>query len=446
MELVFRDFFMAAPKASRSGGPSADSAVREMASGGRGLKVTLRASHAGMVNGNKVMYSPQGMLNSTHTWTMPQPKPILVHHDDNADAIGRVYGAHYAPYDSVSSDSAALSNVKDLFRDAKTKKDILGAVRVLKDSGLLQKEDWTGVGELLLDGMIMDSLAAEKVLDSRYLTVSVTQRPIQAWCSECGQDWVKDGQCEHQRGEINDETGDEMFLVCGDSIYGEVSYINKPAHPDAATVSAEPIELAAGMADSLQEQFSDSLCSLDTNVEATVSFELVDSLSEEWKMKTKKTKETPKELKDEQDPTEIKDKEVPSKDSSTEEETTDPVATVEEALATIFEDKEKLTKQMVEILNDEMEIIIEGDEKLAEFCDTKLSSESRAKLAPSTFCGPSGSFPVTDGAHVTAAERLIERYQGEGDKTEIVDSVTTRAKALGYQTVAEEDKKTDKPT
>jgi len=72
------------------------------------------------------------------------------------------------------------------------------------------------------------------------------------------------------------------------------------------------------------------------------------------------------------------------------------------------------------------------DSKGAQSCrDAKLSAEQRKNLKPSTFCGPNKSFPVPDCPHVTAARRLISRYQGPGKKDAILACVNRKAKALG---------------
>lgn len=79
----------------------------------------------------------------------------------------------------------------------------------------------------------------------------------------------------------------------------------------------------------------------------------------------------------------------------------------------------------------EMDEAVKAGELTAEMvADAKLSTEKRNKLAGSTFCGPSRSFPVPDCAHVTAARRLIGRYKG-GSKDKILACVSRKAASLG---------------
>ncbi len=198
MELVLRDFFSFAPSAGRVGGSATDPGIREAARVGKGLKVTFAASHAGMVNGNNVMYSPRGMKGSSHTWVWPQRRAIQIHHDDRADPIGRVIGARYAGYGDIDV-SPGQQDALNLLSDVLTKDNVVEAARALEDANVLSQKDWRGIGELLLDGVVTDSPAIEKILDERYLGVSVTQRPRQAFCSLCGHDWVEDGPCDHDR-------------------------------------------------------------------------------------------------------------------------------------------------------------------------------------------------------------------------------------------------------
>ena len=71
-----------------------------------------------------------------------------------------------------------------------------------------------------------------------------------ARCSECGQDWVRDGFCEHEKGKIYD-SGIPVCFIPGNMFYDEVSVVNLPANKFAAKFSGltlvkngEPKEVA----------------------------------------------------------------------------------------------------------------------------------------------------------------------------------------------------------
>jgi hypothetical protein len=266
-----KDFFLFSPSAGRAGGQSADPNARQMSLTGKGLKVTLRASHAGMRNRNWTMYAPDGMRNSCHTWVYPYQKPVQVHHDDMADPIGRIIGARYAPFEASANLSQDMVTAMRLFDAAKSDTDIVDAANLLDEAGVLDGEDWKGVGELLFDTVIMDADAAQKVLDGRYLTVSVSQHPKKALCSICHQDWVEKGQCKHERGEVDEETGKRMFLIVGDTRGTEVSFINHPADEFAGPSEIRPISIDQ------QAEGAEPLKDFVIKTEAFVSLELFDA-------------------------------------------------------------------------------------------------------------------------------------------------------------------------
>jgi hypothetical protein len=74
--------------------------------------------------------------------------------------------------------------------------------------------------------------------------------------------------------------------------------------------------------------------------------------------------------------------------------------------------------------------------------DAKLSTEKRKKLPKSSFCGPNGSFPIPDCAHVTAGRRLIGRAKiSDSTKSKILACIDGKSKTLKCEVVS--SKKTD---
>jgi hypothetical protein len=71
--------------------------------------------------------------------------------------------------------------------------------------------------------------------------------------------------------------------------------------------------------------------------------------------------------------------------------------------------------------------------------DAQLTAAQRKALPPETFCGPERSFPVPDCAHYTAALRLLGRYQGPGDKTEIKACIEARGKTMNCPTAEDQE-------
>lgn len=201
-------------------------------SSGKLKKLTARieATHSGIVNKNKWFYTPTGMSDGTHTFVEPHGKPVLKNHDAESDALGRVVDAEYVSYHEVED-----VGLKDTSDSASYYKKILDFV----DGDLFNEDGYKGLGHILLTVEITDESAIEKLLDGRFLTVSISGDTEQAVCSICGQDKknLKDGEesCDHFRGEMYD--GKEAFYIAGRMAFEEVSFVNKPADENAKVSS-----------------------------------------------------------------------------------------------------------------------------------------------------------------------------------------------------------------
>jgi hypothetical protein len=155
------------------------------------------------------------MKDGAHTFVKPFKKPVLVHHDDKKDAIGRVQESYYFH-----------------------KEDWKAAERLVgKDMEFPEN----ATGAIVLRATIPDKDAWEKVQDGRYHSVSVGFQSAKATCNICGKNWA-DGKCRHTPGsKYNSET---MYLVVEDMNFKEVSFINTPADAYASVVSStEPLDL-----------------------------------------------------------------------------------------------------------------------------------------------------------------------------------------------------------
>jgi len=419
MDLELRDFFSFKPKAGRMGSSSSVESIRLQAQK-YALQVTLEASHAAKVTLNSTLYLPRSFEDSIAAWTFPQQKPVQIHHDIEADPIGRVIKASYIPYNSPSPiQNQDIESCVKLFRDAQSLDQIFDAVQVLEETGILADANWTGLGELELVTRITDSLAVEKFLDGRYMGVSTSSRPVHAYCSICKKDWKKDGFCQHERGLIDEESGRRQFIIIDGLIPMEVSPVNHPADNRAGPKLISLISDSQGKTTFYYQKNE----TLDQILPSRVNFELTDSDGRIF-MPTQidqNTQETHSE--------ETSQEEAPPVNEKTQDQK------IEEALKTLFEDKENFTRELAELINETLELEVEED--------TKLPIEKRKSLAPSIFCGPEKSFPVPDCAHVIAAKRLIGRYKGPGDNTKILACVSRKAKSLGCPGSEEEDQNTE---
>lgn len=209
---------------------------------GASLLVKIAATHSGLRTGNKGFYLPGRMRDGASSFLTPYPKPVLTHHDDFKDPIGRVKSARYV-------DLTHLYPANDLWMqklntDVLKDKDLQKAVQYFLKNWQ-NREDYQGLGYIELIAEITDPDAIQKVIDNRYLTVSTAHSSDAAYCGICMQNWVADGWCEHEPGNMYD--GDECVLIPGKHLYSEVSYVNKPADREAknvAIVEGTPLHMA----------------------------------------------------------------------------------------------------------------------------------------------------------------------------------------------------------
>jgi hypothetical protein len=198
---------------------------------GHSLLVKIAATHSGLRTGNKGFYLPERMRDGARSFVVPYKKPVLTHHDDFKDPIGRVQSARYVdlthlyPQNDLWMQKLTIGGLKD--------KDTQKAVQYFLKNWQ-DREDYQGLGYIELLAEITDSEAIQKVLDNRYLTVSTAHSSDAAFCGVCMQNWVTDGWCEHEPGNMYEDV--ECVLIPGKHLYSEVSYVNKPADREAKNV------------------------------------------------------------------------------------------------------------------------------------------------------------------------------------------------------------------
>ena len=196
------------------------------------LLVKIAATHSALKTGNKGFYLPERMRDGASSFLVPYKKPVLTHHDDFNDPIGRVQSARYVdqshlyPVNDIWLNKLAAGSLKD--------KDLQKAVQYTLKTWQNQ-EEYQGLGYLELIAEITDPDAIQKILDNRYLTVSTAHSSDAAFCGICMQNWVADGWCEHEPGNMYED--EECVLIPGKHLYSEVSYVNKPADRHATNVA-----------------------------------------------------------------------------------------------------------------------------------------------------------------------------------------------------------------
>ena len=208
-----------------------------------GLLVRIAATHSGLITRNNGFYLPDKMKKGADSFIENYGKPVLLHHNDHKDPVGRIIQATYRDVSGAIADKYDGTIVRDkrgkekgkitsqLIKDFSSGKmpfgmqvDIISAY--LRDS-LLDDSSFEGLGYIELVANITDRESIQKLLDGRYLTGSVGATTNAAVCSVCRSDWTEKGQCEHNPGAVYD--GVKCFVIAGDLTYDEYSFVNVPA-------------------------------------------------------------------------------------------------------------------------------------------------------------------------------------------------------------------------
>ena len=204
---------------------------------GRGLVITYDLSHSGRKINNRI-YSARGQRKGIDSLTNPFNKPILTHHDQHTDPIGRFIGGEYQDLTEyimphLKNDLAAYNQLRHAF-DSDEPEYIY---KSLSKYDLLKSNEWPGVGRMRVKANITDEDAIKKFLDGRYLTFSAGSSTNRHVCSICHSDWASDGPCEHRHG--MDYDGETCVFICGDFNVHEGSVVNTPADNFSQVVSIE---------------------------------------------------------------------------------------------------------------------------------------------------------------------------------------------------------------
>lgn len=164
-----------------------------------GLIIEVAAIHEGLT-ANYNHYSAEALESALESWVAPYPKPIILNHDLNTEPIGRVMAAK------------------------------------------MDKEE-DGSSFVRLQIAITDPVAAQKVLDKRYLTGSVGGRAGKAVCSISGEDLAQETDSgrprlpKYRRGKVY--KGKLAYIDMQDISFKEYSFVNQPADQKSGVRSAK---------------------------------------------------------------------------------------------------------------------------------------------------------------------------------------------------------------
>ncbi len=187
-----------------------------LAKGKAKLKIQVDVTHSGLLTnlrvypGKHVKTSWTSFLSKENGGTSDYNAPVLRHHKDEEDPIGRAVAGQYIQFKQG-----------DAFDKDYRNPEIEGR----------------GSGVVRLDADITDPDAAQKIIDGRYLSVSSGHMPKYLLCSICHDHLVsRDGTaCEHLPGksyELNDSEH-MCYGITGPLRYREFSIVNAPGQSPA---------------------------------------------------------------------------------------------------------------------------------------------------------------------------------------------------------------------
>lgn len=160
------------------------------------LIVTVEGIHTGMTK-NMTFYPGSALEESVPTWTAPHYKPVLKNHNVSTEPLGRIIGAEYV--ESTLTDKYTVR----------------------------------------LKLRVTDPDAIEKLMDGRYLTLSVGGSAKRVNCSICGKDLIQEGWCGHARGRTYE--GKQAHWTIGNYTGDEISFVNMPADVYSQVIAVEMV-------------------------------------------------------------------------------------------------------------------------------------------------------------------------------------------------------------
>ena len=202
------------------------------------LILTIDASHAGVVNLNDRLYRPPQVERGAFTMI---DRPFLKHHDDYSDPIGVVVDAEYHDIATDEFKSAHPDYMRpDFWTDEIPWEDVFGMCP-------------KGVGKLVAQAQVTDEDAQTKILDRRFLRVSIKFRTdrmdcgcgkpkIDYWAYEGDEDEEDDRFCSEIPG-TRDKDGVLHFNMPNRLVFPHLSVVNEPADENAKIIESQFIDM-----------------------------------------------------------------------------------------------------------------------------------------------------------------------------------------------------------
>jgi hypothetical protein len=201
------------------------------------LMLTIDASHAGVVNLNHRLYRPPQVQNGAFSMI---DRPFLKHHNDFDDPIGVVTDSDYEDIATAEFRSAHPTYMQpEFWAGGVPWQDVFSMCPA-------------GVGKLVTRAQVTDRDAQEKILDRRFLRVSIKFRTDRMDCG-CGKpkldywyepedDEEDDRFCSEIPGS-RDKDGVLHFNMPNRLVFPHLSIVNEPADEAAKILDSQFIDM-----------------------------------------------------------------------------------------------------------------------------------------------------------------------------------------------------------
>lgn len=232
-----------------------------------GLSVSWYLSHSGRRINNRI-YTVKGQRDGIDSIMNPYAKPILTHHDQGQDPIGRFTGGRW---ESLASEAMGFFPSLNSYMDmqlAFDRDDPEMIFDLMNRNNLLTNRQWAGMGRMSVSAKISDPTAIEKFMDGRYITFSAGSTTDRHVCSICQSDWAVGDFCDHRHGKMYD--GVPCCFVTGKFEVLEASVVNTPADDLSQLQSMEMTDSVENFSLDLKQDvstlyFSDSIYEAQRN-------------------------------------------------------------------------------------------------------------------------------------------------------------------------------------
>ena len=193
------------------------------------VSLSIKASHAGKVNGNYVFYTPRGMRSGVTTLTVPFKKHLQNLH--RGDAVGVINDASYLDYTEQYSD--AFKRLAYQIEDATTPQALVSSVKELMKHPEYKSSGYKGLGVIQVGAELFDpALIQDLASGANKGKVSIGGSSRRAYCSVCASLFTKDH--EHQRGK--NYSGEACFAIYDTMELDHIGFVPDPADNATETV------------------------------------------------------------------------------------------------------------------------------------------------------------------------------------------------------------------